>query len=348
MIKKRLSWIDVTRGIAILLIVFGHIIVHSEHLKVLYKIIYSFHVMLFFMISGYLVNSTYKFKEFFQKKFFRIIIPYFIFGLLFLIPYMLMGKIVQDDLNVSSSYDIWTMIKGLIYGNGNDAALKQNSALWFLPALFTISIAYYWINKLKIYKKHPYILLLIIFIIGYASTYLKIIFPWGINTLLNIGIFYYIGMIMKKENLLEKIEKYKYSNLIIGILCIVALILAIFVNRPVSYIEYIYGNYIIFTFVAIINSLVIIVIARKIDTNKIIENLGRNTMGILIFHKIFVVLFQKIFANWLINTNWCYELLISLLILAVTLPITMICNKIMLKVAPWTMGEKRRIQVEKS
>ena len=82
---SRLSFIDITRAFAILLIVFGHVIVHNFNTYWLFNIIYSFHVVLFFIISGYLYNREKSDKEFIIKKFLTLIIPYFIFAFVFFI-----------------------------------------------------------------------------------------------------------------------------------------------------------------------------------------------------------------------------------------------------------------------
>ena len=58
--NKRRNWIDISRGIAILLVVLGHIILlenpdNSHLLNNVQLYIYSFHVPLFFIISGTLM-----------------------------------------------------------------------------------------------------------------------------------------------------------------------------------------------------------------------------------------------------------------------------------------------------
>lgn len=47
-IKKRILWIDVLRGIAMFLVVYGHTSQNAE----IKKYIYAFHMPLFFIISG--------------------------------------------------------------------------------------------------------------------------------------------------------------------------------------------------------------------------------------------------------------------------------------------------------
>lgn len=147
--QKRIPFIDIARAFAIILIVVGHVIVHSQHLGSIYKLIYSFHVVLFFIISGFTfkIKENEKFLNFFKKKFLRIMVPYFVWALAFLIPYMIFGKGVGNNLGITSSFNLKTMLINIIYGNGNLEALKQNTPLWFLPALFSMEIIYYFVIK---------------------------------------------------------------------------------------------------------------------------------------------------------------------------------------------------------
>ena len=63
--KKRIDWIDYSKGILITLVISGHAIPEfGLHLGFLEKIIYSFHMPAFFILSGYL----FKFDACVEKK----------------------------------------------------------------------------------------------------------------------------------------------------------------------------------------------------------------------------------------------------------------------------------------
>ena len=55
----RYNWIDWSKSIAIFLVIWGHVPMQSET----HTIIYSFHMPLFFLISGYLYNPKGTIKE---------------------------------------------------------------------------------------------------------------------------------------------------------------------------------------------------------------------------------------------------------------------------------------------
>lgn len=47
--KKRIEWVDIAKGIAIMLMVIGHEVSNG----LVYALIFSFHMPLFFILSGY-------------------------------------------------------------------------------------------------------------------------------------------------------------------------------------------------------------------------------------------------------------------------------------------------------
>ena len=62
--KNRIAYIDVAKGIGIILVVCGHVIGEGEksfkYSNILHDYIYSFHMALFFIISGILLEKKYK------------------------------------------------------------------------------------------------------------------------------------------------------------------------------------------------------------------------------------------------------------------------------------------------
>ena len=93
MSEHRKPYIDIVKGIAILLVVIGHCIQYgsgslflSEHLyfgSILYRAIYSFHMSLFMLISGFLFWNTcqkYKWKKILTTKFMSLGLPILTWG----------------------------------------------------------------------------------------------------------------------------------------------------------------------------------------------------------------------------------------------------------------------------
>lgn len=348
MTVKRIKYIDITRGIAICMIVLGHTIVYSNHLRGLYQFLYSFHVVLFFVISGMIfkIKKEQKITDIIQKKFQRIMIPYFIWSFLFLIPYLIAGQDVGNSLSTTSSFNINTQFLNILYGNGNLSALKQNSSLWFLPALFTIECLYYIIIKKSINNNinKDIGMLIIILIISYIfSKFCQITFPWGINTAIELGPFFYLGHMIKKYNMIEKfVSKSKIKQFFMIIICIVIGTVACFTNKSiVSAIDYRYGYFILAIASGLFLSTAIILVSCKIDKNILFEFIGKNTMGILIFHKIIIILFQSkvpYINNWLSNSHFIIEITLSISIAIIAIAFSIAITKIVEKIMPFSLG----------
>lgn len=81
--EKRFSFIDVAKGISIVLIVLGHLLKNN----IIITWIYSFHVPIFFIITGYLLKtkSSLKLNKVVKIRFKSIMIPYLIFSILVLV-----------------------------------------------------------------------------------------------------------------------------------------------------------------------------------------------------------------------------------------------------------------------
>lgn len=78
--KQRENWVDIVKGIGIILVVMGHagcpVLPHG--------IIYSFHMPLFFFLSGLFINRQCEkdFCTYVKKNFRSLLLPYFYFNIL--------------------------------------------------------------------------------------------------------------------------------------------------------------------------------------------------------------------------------------------------------------------------
>ena len=349
MAKERLKFIDIARAFAIIFIAFGHTIVYSEHCKIIYKILYSFHVVLFFILSGYTfkIKEEERFSTFLKNKFFRIMIPYFFWAIVFIVPYLILGQNTGNIIGTASSFNWITQVKNVFYGNGNDFALKQNSSLWFLPALFSMEIVYYFIIKYEEKNKLKDAIFIVAELLLSYITYwfFKMYLPWGLNTVIELGVFFDIGYLYRKNNIIS--EKNKLFNIKSMIIVFSIGVLAGYLNtRNVSAIDYKYGILTLAMISGICLSTTVIYIAYKVKENRILEYIGRNTMGILVFHKIIILIFQTkmgVISSMLRNSNVIIELIISSIIVILSIFFSIIITEIIRKTFPCLIGEQRKM-----
>jgi acyltransferase len=283
--SKRMDYIDVAKGIGILLVVIGHL--RDTQLCNLAKtIIFSFHMPLFFMIAGFNFNFnkyTNSFTAFVKHKFVRLLIPYFIINI-FLIAY-----IPDNYTNLTVLQKYYTVL----YGVGSKFWTWELTALWFLLSLFCAEIIFYFLikstNKLI---EIQILILLLLSIIGYEATSLYhkgFILPWSIDISLVALLFMYVGWKFRHYDLLSKFNAYTVSKkLSIFILIILCFLSIIYFNgwsdmnarRFNSIFEFYIGGVagsIVFSYISIL-------MLKQIQLKNLFVLLGENSLYILVLH----------------------------------------------------------------
>lgn len=133
--SARLHCIDILRGIAIFLVVFGHVTRNAT----IHDWIFSFHVPIFFFISGFLfLPERYpRFLGFLGKKARALLVPYLLFAAVSLVYYWAFEvRIRPIDI------PFWKTVWGVVYGSYTPN-LYFNGALWFLPTLFSAEVLFW-------------------------------------------------------------------------------------------------------------------------------------------------------------------------------------------------------------
>lgn len=130
--KNRLDYIDIAKGISMLCIIAGHM--GSSKIS---QFVFTFHVPVFFLISGYF----YKYRKGILKhRFKQLLVPYFFTCVAMIIFFAI--KTYGETKNISGVFDsIITWIIASLYGSGartdffglNVGAV---GAIWFLLASF--------------------------------------------------------------------------------------------------------------------------------------------------------------------------------------------------------------------
>ena len=114
---KRLEWLDALRGLGMIFVIIGHMTM-PEFVQ---KFVYSFHMPLFFAISGYLYNNHFT-KRWCFRKIDSLILTYFVWSGIILAIYVFIG-----------ACQLRSGVKSLILGNGIGVT-------WFFVCLFFVEI----------------------------------------------------------------------------------------------------------------------------------------------------------------------------------------------------------------
>lgn len=349
--KERIPYIDIARALSIAVLVLGHTLGYSEHSKVVYKLIYSFVVPLFFFISGYVMDVQKKAIPFIKQRFFRIMVPYFLWSLVFIGIYMIIGGDSADALHVSKQNSALVLLRNTLYGIGKDGALQHNSSLWFLPALFTMEVMYYFVISItnRLHDIRFDLLMGIgLFVIGIISSkHLTVDLPWGINTALVAGPYFYVGHLLRKHDMVGKLCENHFSVFMMAGL-VGVWICAALSNKLLAFMSYSYGNMWWGYLSGISMSVIALVIARCIQHAKILEYVGRSTLSIMLFHKLPVIVFQtkaEVVSGLLKNSNVYCEVTVALVVTAIAICFSLVADKVLQRVAPFTIGKNSRKQV---
>mgnify|MGYP003375464251 CR=1 FL=1 len=221
--KQSLMEFKYLRAIGIILVVLGHSfpfidsmeILNSHIYKYIHSLIYSFHMPLFIMISGFFgtkilkINSFKEYKAFISDKFQKLIIPYLTISV-FTIPIkFILNKFSQREIVLSD------IVKDVLLYPWNNPIIF----FWFIYVLFLIFVFSPIIAKLNKY------LVLITFLI-FSIFPIKNIELMGISTILKYSIFFFIGVYSREFyiNNRMKILNFKFGILNSLIFIIIPLI----------------------------------------------------------------------------------------------------------------------------
>ena len=199
--------INILKGIGILLVVLGH----TE--TPLSTVIYTFHMPLFFLLSGYCFSITkYRnFKPFLLSRIKSLVVPYFSFSLIIFALYIANRYLhFYAPLNIS----LRDAFIGIFV---NMRSTKYYISMWFLTCLFVAEILFYFICRLsKSNMKLLAILLIISSIIGYAyCIYVKKVLPWNIDLSFTAVAFLGIGYLSKVyKDRIKRFFKIKFGQIV--------------------------------------------------------------------------------------------------------------------------------------
>ena len=142
--KKRLDYLDMTKGLGMILVLIGHlqgdsIFTFSPYIQPLCVFVFSFHMPMFFIVSGILMavkNDEVKpFRDVAASRFRGIMIPYFWFSFFYLL--VVVVALVKGEVAPQTLYlNIWYILS--LYGM---------NVLWFLPALYLGELLFIYIRR---------------------------------------------------------------------------------------------------------------------------------------------------------------------------------------------------------
>lgn len=161
--SNREPWIDFAKGITLLLVIIGHTVS-----GVLSGAIYSFHMPLFFILSGItakLSSSAQQFSDKTQRSFRHLMFPFFLIYTIQTVVYLLRHfSNIQQDASFLPAYLKERILAG-IFSSGVTISVFGTEVLyvgviWFFPALFIGKTLFDYMHLKLTAKQFPLICLL--------------------------------------------------------------------------------------------------------------------------------------------------------------------------------------------
>jgi len=288
--KKRIAYIDVAKGIGILLVVAAH---NDLGLVApyLHRWIYSFHMPLFFFLSGYFFKPGISFGVLLKKRFNTLMKPYVFTMLLIYGTSVSFGK-------MSFATALRRMAK-FAYGSGYYLDWVQ---LWFIPHLFLLS--FYALLFYTIFKpgKNHWLRILVLLglqILGaltigtfwnypirlFGKEYVLFGLPFSLDLLPVSGFFFVMGCEIRQLLKSDFFEKVWVTVISGAILFASNYFLVDFIDLNIRS----YPNWLISTLEALLGILFAVSLSTHIAKHtrrlsSVLQYIGNASLFILIFH----------------------------------------------------------------
>lgn len=294
--KTRMQWIDALKGFGIFCVTFGHL----NPWMPLETHIYSFHMCLFFFISGYLFTLRTPLLTYVKKKIKNILIPFIAWDLMASMVSIILGDNLKE------------VLLKLFVINGD---LCWNAPIWFLLILFIAEILY----ALFMYFSNSKKTILIIIVVSIVLWILcgNYSFHFKLNILPLAICFYACGNLFR---LSYKNSSLKLTIILLSFLGVISIIMGNYFNVRISYTDGNFGNIYFCIVAAFAGTLFYVLLFQKckfFKTNKMLCAIGKNSLIIMstqyCFFRVYDLISQKLFGI----SIWNYRSTIKALIVSI-------------------------------
>lgn len=232
---KRFDYIDYAKGLGMLCVIWGHIMYAGLSARV----VYAFHIPLFFFLSG-MVFSKDRYDgviTFLKRRVSSLLIPYAIFSVLTWAFWVFFLRISHQPMD-----ECWKPLVETLLARGSEGYLVHNVPLWFVPCLFVVELLYFFMRNCSVMVRVALSLLfawvgctMVRGVWSYDFTAL----PWSVDVALFAFPFYALGnLLVEKAGGLrffeERIAAYGKWTLLVMLLCFLLLCVGAGWNRLVS------------------------------------------------------------------------------------------------------------------
>ena len=290
--KKRVVWIDYAKAFAMLFVIIGHVETGSR----LTNWVYSFHMPLFFFLSGITLKADRGGKyQYIDKLLKRIIGAYLAYSILYFIYDVVQVIILHKEIDLIKTFcGIFVQMRGTEWSIG----------LWFLPLLFITEIfVHVLITKIE---SRQYLIMLLATAAGFLYARMsRQVLPWGIDAVPIAALFVWLGYCYKSKTIFNRLHE-EVSLKLRMILCLTALLINLIVGKwnviliggSVDMHKMIYGNPALYIIAAISGIIFISLVCQILSTrltSRLLQYIGENTLHIYCIHGLVLAVIKKIY-----------------------------------------------------
>ena len=342
---KYFDWIDVLKAIGIIFVVLGHTLTNELRL---YSYIYSFHVPLFFFVSGFLLKPellNLNWVAYLKNRVRAFVVPYIAFGLVtYLFWLLILRPFTNAERLLVSPY---RPLLGMLYGTASDKWLEHNPPLWFLTCLFACSLIWFWIHRLARNRQHVLLWALVACaVIGWASSsWLPFRLPWYMDIAFAVVVFYGVGVRVRAW--LTSAELIRPNPLVVALVfavtTLVQVILSVTNDTPDVSVGYFGHNIVAFYVGAFYGIISWLIVAYYMPKWSLWRMIARNSLTIFLLHLAIFSLLTGIgiyllrLPSTFRDTSLLVKLVFTVLATGLLLPVSVFIGRI----APWALGRKR-------
>lgn len=283
--SSRLQWLDISKAIAIFLMVVGHTSIPG----VVSNFIWSFHMPLFFIASGWTTSwEKYCFADFATRKTKTLFLPFAIYSVVVLIIQVFQGW---------NSWDGFAQHGWVAY------------ALWFIPVLFISLLVARGLNYIES-KAVRYAVTLLFLSVGYWLSYNHTLLPWSLSSVPYATFMIFVGSEIK--NIPSRFLQPRWYSILL--LFVITAVISHFFRLDMCF------NSILpivpITIGALAGTLMVFMISKLIEKyskvlTRVFVAIGKETYIILAFSQITIMLLNEYFH---LNVAVKYTILVAVLI----------------------------------
>lgn len=320
--QKRILWLDQLKAIAFFFVILGHMSITGEPKNW----IYSFHMPLFFLVSGFTFNlektAKSQFLPYCGKLFKRLVIPYFWIEMICLcFSYLTTVLIKGKPLHLTQNLIGIVVSNGLLYP-------YPSRPMYFALVLFSAQILLWVVLRLvKGNRIGSFVLTLALCSFSFLTIGKPMV--WRINVVPVAMLLILIGTLLRLlfDRLREPIETGNFVWLyIIGAVLFAAGFVLQHFNGRLSMAGNRYGDIMpVGLLSAVLTTCALALFLMRLPVPKVMALIGQNTFFYMGFHRPLITLLETLFPAD--KTSWWYLLCGSLLIFFGLAPVVLLVNK---------------------